>query len=120
MLLSHWSRGIYESVSANIEPTKAAFSTQGDPQSQGAAPGPGPREVMRVKHYSTRTEHSYLGWIKRFILLQGKRHPRELGAPEVQAFISQLAVKHACAIDLCGGLFPGQPAAALQVSPHAW
>ena len=75
---------------------------------------------MRVKHYSIFTEHSYLGWIKCFILLHGKRHPRELGAPEVQASISQLAVKHACAIDPCGGLSPGQPAAALEVSLHAW
>jgi len=107
-------------VSANIEPTKAAFSATKVIPNPKARLLDQVRELMRVKHYSTRTEHSYLGWIKRFILLQGKRHPRELGAPEVQAFISQLAVKHACAIDLCGGLFPGQPAAALQVSPHAW
>ena len=51
------------------------------------------REVLRVKHYSIRTEDAYLGWIKRFIFFHGKRHPREMGAPEVQAFLSHLAVE---------------------------
>src|SRR6059036_2810745 len=51
------------------------------------------REVVRVKHYSIHTEEAYVGWIKRFILFHGKRHPREMGAPEVQAFLSDLAVR---------------------------
>jgi integron integrase len=51
------------------------------------------RRHMRVKHYSLRTEAIYSGWIKRFILANGKRHPREMGAPEVEAFLSMLAVK---------------------------
>ncbi|MGQ0801411.1 MAG: integron integrase [Pseudomarimonas sp.] len=50
------------------------------------------RRVIRVKHYSRRTEQAYLGWAKRFILANGKRHPKELGGPEVQAFLSDLAV----------------------------
>src|SRR5262245_58744153 len=51
------------------------------------------REVLRVKHYSIHTEDAYVGWIKRFIFFHGKRHPREMGAPEVQAFLSDLAVR---------------------------
>ena len=49
------------------------------------------REVMRFKHYALRTEESYWQWIRRFILFHGKRHPREMGAPEVRAFLSHLA-----------------------------
>ncbi len=50
------------------------------------------RERIRVKHYSLRTEEQYVHWIKRFILFHGKRHPREMGAAEVEAFLSDLAV----------------------------
>jgi len=50
------------------------------------------RQQIRLKHYSLRTEQAYLDWIKRFILFQGKRHPAELGAPEVEAFLTHLAV----------------------------
>lgn len=48
---------------------------------------------MRARHYSLRTEAIYLGWIRRFILANGRRHPRELGAAEVEAFLSRLAVR---------------------------
>src|SRR5688500_6948902 len=51
------------------------------------------RERLRVKHYSGRTEHAYIGWIRRFILANDKRHPRELGAFEVEQFLSGLAVQ---------------------------
>jgi len=50
------------------------------------------REQLRVRHYSLRTEDAYVDWVRRFILFQGKRHPREMGAAEVQAFLSHLAV----------------------------
>src|SRR5215510_3744705 len=50
------------------------------------------REVIRTRHYSLRTEGTYLGWIRRFILFHGKRHPREMGRQEVQQFLSHLAV----------------------------
>ena len=50
------------------------------------------RNKIRVKHYSIRTEESYCHFIKRFILFHGKRHPDELGAPEVEAFLTHLAV----------------------------
>ena len=51
------------------------------------------RRHMRVKHYSLRTEKIYIGWIRRFILANAKRHPREMGAAEVEAFLSLLAVQ---------------------------
>jgi len=50
------------------------------------------REKICLKHYSYRTEKSYLGWIRRFIRFHGKRHPREMGGPEVEAFLTHLAV----------------------------
>ena len=48
------------------------------------------REVMRFHHYSFRTEETYWQWIKRFILFHAKRHPKEMGAVEVSAFLSHL------------------------------
>src|SRR5512138_710834 len=50
-------------------------------------------EVMRFKHYSLRTEITYREWIRRYILFHGKRHPREMGTPEVSRFLSDLAVR---------------------------
>lgn len=50
------------------------------------------RGKIRLKHYSLRTEQTYVDWIKRFIRHFGKRHPRELGAVEVEAFLTHLAV----------------------------
>jgi len=55
------------------------------------------REVLRRKHYSIRTEEAYVGWIKRFILFHDKRHPREMGLPEVDAFLTDLAVRQGVA-----------------------
>lgn len=51
------------------------------------------RDAIRVRHYSIRTEDAYLAWIKRFILFHNKRHPKEMGAIEIQQFLSHLAVK---------------------------
>lgn len=51
------------------------------------------RRVLRLKHYSLRTEAVYLGWIRRFVLAHGRRHPRDMGAAEVEAFLSGLAVQ---------------------------
>ncbi|MDO8932599.1 MAG: integron integrase [Rhodocyclaceae bacterium] len=51
------------------------------------------RDRIRRKGYSLRTEKSYSHWIKRFIVFHGKRHPRDLGAPEVEAFLTSLAVE---------------------------
>ena len=49
------------------------------------------RDVIRRKHYSIRTEQSYVDWIRRFILFHGKRHPVQIGEPEVTAFLTHLA-----------------------------
>jgi integron integrase len=69
-------------------------------QDMGELPLPRPprlldqvRQVMRVRHYSLRTEECYVQWITRFILFHGKRHPREVGALEVQQFLTDLAVR---------------------------
>ena len=51
------------------------------------------REKMRARHFSFRTEQSYVGWIRRFILHHGKRHPRDMGAEEVERFLTHLAVE---------------------------
>ena len=51
------------------------------------------REAIRRKHYSPRTEETYIHWIKRFIYFSGKRHPSELGAAEVTAFLNHLVAQ---------------------------
>ena len=50
------------------------------------------RQRIRLKHYSIRTEQAYCEWIRRFVLSQGKLHPSSLGAAEVEAFLTSLAV----------------------------
>ncbi len=49
------------------------------------------REALRLKHLSFRTEEAYIGWVKRFILFHDKRHPKDMGAAEIRAFLSYLA-----------------------------
>ncbi len=51
------------------------------------------RALLRLKHYSLRTEEAYLKWIRRYLRFHKLRHPREMGVPEIQAFLSDLAVK---------------------------
>jgi hypothetical protein len=51
------------------------------------------RAAIRARHYSVRTEKAYVHWIRRYILFHGKRHPESLGAPEIEAFRSALAVQ---------------------------
>ena len=51
------------------------------------------RDVIRVLHYSCRTKHAYVAWIRRFILCHQKRHPRSMGATEIRAFLTHLAVQ---------------------------
>ena len=51
------------------------------------------RATLRFLHYSLRTEENYLLWIRRFIYFHHKRHPKEMGAPEVEAFLTHLAVE---------------------------
>ena len=49
------------------------------------------RQVIRIKHYSLRTEESYINWIKRFIFFHNKKHPLEMGGKEIGEFVTHLA-----------------------------
>ena len=51
------------------------------------------RAAVRLRHYSKRTEESYVGWVRRFVKSSGMRHPRELGPGDVSRFLSYLAVE---------------------------
>lgn len=51
------------------------------------------RAAIRIRHYSIRTEQTYVHWVARFIRFSGMRHPREMGAREVTAFLSALATE---------------------------
>jgi hypothetical protein len=51
------------------------------------------RERIRYKHYSIRTEESYVYWVRHFIRFSGLRHPKEMGGKEVTAFLSWLAAE---------------------------
>jgi integron integrase len=51
------------------------------------------RDVLRLRHYSYRTELAYVHWIKRFILFNNKRHPLDMGENQIQAFLTDLAVR---------------------------
>ena len=67
--------------------------------SRESTPSPPPKLLeqlrihLRTRHYSIRTEQTYIDWARRFILFHGKRHPRDLGAAEVEAFPSDLAAR---------------------------
>ncbi|MDD5114699.1 MAG: integron integrase [Methylobacter sp.] len=50
------------------------------------------RDKLRVKHYAIRTEQSYVDWIKRYIYFHDKTHPKDLGAQDIEAFLTHLAV----------------------------
>jgi integron integrase len=51
------------------------------------------RDAVRVRHYSSRTEQAYVGWVRRFVLFHDKRHPAEMGQAEITRFLSALAVQ---------------------------
>jgi integron integrase len=51
------------------------------------------KQVMRLKHYSLRTEESYIHYIRQYILFHNKRHPKEMGVDEIRAYLSHLAVE---------------------------
>lgn len=70
------------------------------PQSDPVSVPPGEPKLLdqlsgrlRVKHYSIRTEQAYFDWVRRFVLFHNKRHPRDLGPTEVEAFLTNLAVQ---------------------------
>ena len=51
------------------------------------------RDAIRLKHYSYRTEKTYVNWVYRFILFHNKHHPRDMDAPDIEAFLTHLAVE---------------------------
>jgi integrase len=51
------------------------------------------RQAISARHYSRRTEKAYVHWIKRYIVVHGKRHPAEMGVAEVTTFLTSLAVQ---------------------------
>ena len=51
------------------------------------------RLAVRARHYSLRTEEAYVGWVRRFVLFHGKRHPIDMGEKEINLFLSDLAVR---------------------------
>ncbi|RUR76791.1 phage integrase N-terminal SAM-like domain-containing protein [Chlorogloeopsis fritschii PCC 9212] len=50
------------------------------------------QDVIHLKHYSYQTEKTYIYWIRRYILFQNKRHPKDMGSAEIEAFVMHLAV----------------------------
>jgi integron integrase len=72
-----------------------APALDGRPPSAGPTPSPflnRCHEILRLRHYSLRTEECYVNWIKRFILFHDKRHPTTMGAAEIESFLTHLAV----------------------------
>jgi len=51
------------------------------------------RTALRARHYSLRTEEAYAAWVRRYVVFHGKRHPTEMGEAEINAFLSDLAVR---------------------------
>jgi integron integrase len=87
------------------------------------------RLAIRTRHYSRRTEDAYVHWIRRFIVFHGRRHPSELGASEIGAFLAWLAAEQHVAAStqnqaLSGVLFLypevlGQDVGPVEVQPRA-
>ena len=51
------------------------------------------RQLIRIRHYSIRTEETYVQWIRRYIVFHGKRHPKDMGSEELTQFLSDLAIR---------------------------
>jgi len=67
------------------------------------------RDALRLKHYSYRTEQTYVDWITRYILFHNKRRPQEMGSAEVQAFLTHLVVEKNVAASTQTQASPGAP-----------
>jgi integron integrase len=93
------------SLSANVTPSPPVSRPEWVvPPPPSGVPAPVPpqhqpklldrlREALRSRHYSRRTEEAYHHWVKRFILFHNVRHPAEMAEPEINAFLTHLAVK---------------------------
>jgi integrase len=58
------------------------------------------RHAIRRKHYSIRTEHSYIEWVKRYIFFHNKQHPEDLGEAQISAFLTRHSPRHSFATHL--------------------
>ncbi len=65
------------------------------------------REAIRIKHYSIRTEEAYVSWIKRYTLFHNRRHPLQMGSPEIEVFLTHLAIEQHVASSTQNQLTPG-------------
>lgn len=92
MTLSLRGPGSYPTA---LHPPAPTFVFRETPQAEAPQPRllDRVREAVRVRHYSRSTEKAYVRWTRRFILFHGKRHPLEMGAAEVAAFLTALAVR---------------------------
>ncbi len=70
-----------------------ATPSQGTPPPQGRKLLDQVRDMIKLKHYSSRTGETYVYWIRQYILFHNKRHPKEMGAPEIEAFLAHLATR---------------------------
>ena len=83
----------------NAAPPHGAMCVRERPASAAASNASEPRlldrvrAAIRLRHYSRRTEKAYTGWIRRFILFHGKRHPAEMAEAEITRFLSHLAIE---------------------------
>ncbi len=80
-------------------PVDTPSGSENTPAETGNSPSPPKlldqvRDQLRLRHYSIRTEAQYIHWVKRFILFHHKRHPREMGATEVEAFPYAQLIEH--------------------------
>jgi hypothetical protein len=71
-----------------IEATASAPSSSAKPKLLDQV-----RRAIRTRHYSPKTEETYVHWIKRFIFFHNKRHPAEMAEPEIARFLSSLATE---------------------------
>jgi hypothetical protein len=91
------SLGAVDSMASPTQTLRLVPAPMARASSQAAAQPPKLLDQVRAKiralHYSIRTEEAYVGWIRRFILYHDKRHPREMGEPEINQFLTHLAVE---------------------------
>lgn len=78
------------------------------------------KDIIRLKHYSIRTEKSYISWMKRYIIYHNKRHPKEMGKQEIESFLTHLAVdlNVAASTQNQGHNHQGHEALDIQAVPH--
>jgi integron integrase len=75
-------------TTTNIAPAPAAPASRSEPKLLDRV-----REAVRLRHYSRRTEESYVTWIRRFIVHHGKRHPSAMGSDEIRQYLTYLATE---------------------------